>query len=279
MGNWILEERDIANFIQKGFEDIYSSSHVASPIHPSPISQWQMYLSDEVCDELSHEVTDDEIKTALWSMKAFKAPGPDGLHAGFFQHFWLIVESSVREEVKKIFRDKRMPEYLNKTHITLIPKVQGLESLSNYRPISLCNSVYKIVTKIIVARLRPHLNQVISPFQTAFIPYRKGINNAIIAQELIHTISKAKGKKGYMMIKVDLEKAYDKLEWSFIREMLLRVNLPFNLIQLIMSCVTSVSTSILFYRGVLDSFHPSRGIRQGDPLSPYLFIMCMDFLG
>ena len=82
-----------------------------------------------------------------------------------------------------------------------------------------------------------------------------------------------------MVIKVDLKKAYDKLEWSFIGEMLFRVNLPSNLIQLIMSCVTSVSTSILFHGGVLDSFHPSRGIKQGDPLSPYLFIMCMDFLG
>ena len=185
----------------------------------------------------------------------------------------------MREEVKKIFRDKRMPKYLNKTHIALIPKVQGPESFSNYRPISLCNSMYKIVTKIIVGRLRPHLNQVISPFQTGFVPDRKGIDNAIIVQELIHTISRAKGKEGYMVIKVDLEKAYDKLEWSFIGEMLFRVNLPSNLIQLIMSCVTSVSTSILFHGGVLDSFHPSRGIKQGDPLSPYLFIMCMDFLG
>ena len=230
-------------------------------------------------DGLSHKVTDDEIKAALWSMKAFKAPELNGLHAGFFQCFLLIIGSFVREEVKKIFRDKRMSEYLNKTHIALIPKVQGLESCSNYRPISLCNFVYKIITKIIVARLRPHLNQVISPFQTAFVPDRKGIDNAIIVQELIHTISRAKGKEGYMVIKVDLEKAYDKLEWSFIGEMLFRVNFPSNLIQLIMSCVTSVSTSILFHGGVLDSFHPSRGIKQGDPLSPYLFIMCMDFLG
>lgn len=74
--------------------------------------------------------------------------------------------------------------------------------------------------------MRPYLNQVISPLQTAFVPNRKGIDDVIIVQELIHTISKAKGKEGYMVIKVDLEKAYDKLEWSFIREMLMRINLP-----------------------------------------------------
>ena len=73
-------------------------------------------------------------------------------------------------------------EFLNRTHITLIPKVQGPESLNNYRPISLCNSVYKIVTKVIVARLRPHLDQFINPLQTAFVPNRRGIDNAIIVQ-------------------------------------------------------------------------------------------------
>ena len=82
------------------------------------------------------------------------------------------------------------------------------------------------MTKIIVAKLRPHLEKLISPLQIAFLPGRKGIDNAIIVQELIHSISRKKGKVGYMAIKIDLEKAYYKLEWSFIRDMLLRTNLP-----------------------------------------------------
>ena len=181
-------------------------------------------------------------------------------------------------EVKKAFKERKIPDYLNRTLITLIPKIQSPETLGNYRPISLCNTGYKIVTKIIVARLRPYLDKLISLLQAAFVLGRKGIDNAIIAQELIHTLNKKKGREGYMALKIDLEKAYDKLEWSFIRDSLIRENLPTNLIELIMSCVSTVSTSLLFNGEALDPIHPSRGIRQGDPLSPYLFILCMDFI-
>ena len=82
-----------------------------------------------------------------------------------------------------------------------------------------------------------------------------------------------------MALKIDLEKAYDKLEWSFIKDMLIRFNLPRKLIDLIMSCISSISTSLLFNGGALERFLPTKRIRQGDPLSPYIFIMCMDYLG
>ena len=109
-------------------------------------------------------VIDEEISIALWSMKAFKAPGPNGLHAGFFQRFWLIIGDSVKEEIKQIFGNRKILEYLNRTNIVLISKVQGLESINNYRPISLCNIVYKIITNDIVNRLRPYLDKLISHY-------------------------------------------------------------------------------------------------------------------
>ena len=187
-------------------------SYTVAPLHIPAASTWQARITDEDHDSLEVDVIDEEIKAGLWSMKAFKAPGPDGLHAGFFQPFLLVVGRSVMEEVKKVFRRKEVSEFLNRTLISLIPKIPGPETLSNYRPISLCNTVYKIVSKILVARMRPLLGQVISLLQTAFIPGRRGTDNAIIVQELIHTVSKKKGKTGYMAIKIDLEKAYDKLE-------------------------------------------------------------------
>lgn len=114
-------------------------------------------------------------------MKAFKSPGPNGLHAGFFQRFWLVVGKSVSKEIKKIFNDRRVPLALNQTHIAFIPKTKGPKTIGNFRPISLCNFVYKIVTKIIVARVRPLLDNLISLFQSAIVLGRKGVDNVIIA--------------------------------------------------------------------------------------------------
>ena len=223
-------------------------------------------------------VIDAEIKDGLWALKAFKAPGPNGLHARFIQRFWLTMGDLVKTEVKKAFKECKIPEYLNRTNVVLIPKIAGPESLGNYRPISFCNTVYKTITKILVARIRPYLDKLVSPLQSAFVLGRRCVDNAIVVQEIIHTLSMKKGRVGYMAIKVDLEKAYDKTEWSFIREVLINANLPHNLISLIMRCVSSVSTSILFNGGNMEPILPSRGIRQGDPFSPYLFIFCMEVL-
>uniref|UniRef100_A0A2N9I899 Reverse transcriptase domain-containing protein n=1 Tax=Fagus sylvatica TaxID=28930 RepID=A0A2N9I899_FAGSY len=220
-----------------------------------------------------------EVKEALWSLKPFKAPGPDGLHAGFFQRYWGSVGDAVFKEVSHIFDTGCMPEFLNQTLLTLIPKCPGADCLGNFRPISLCNTLYKVVTKIIVKRLRVALPKLVSPLQTAFVPGRKGIDNMILVQELVHTMGTKKGKEGYMAIKIDLEKAYDRLEWHFIRDILLLFNFPASMIKLILSCVSSSSISVLFNGGKLEEFKPSRGIRQGDPLSPYLFILCMELLG
>lgn len=105
------------------------------------------------------------------------------------------------------------------------------------------------------------------------------MDNVIIVQELIHFMAKKKGRDGVMAIKLDLDKPYDCLEWSFIRDTLNLYKFPSQLVSLVMSCVSTSSISILVNKGALESFYPSRGIRQGDLISSYLFILCMEVLG
>lgn len=125
-------------------------------------------------------MADLEVRVALWSMKPFKAAGPDGLHAGTFQRFWLLVGGSAREIVKETFHCGEVLEFLNKTLVTLIPKHLGAATISSFQPISLCNTVYKLITKIVVARIRPFLSDLISPMQLAFVSRRNRLDNVII---------------------------------------------------------------------------------------------------
>ena len=172
-----------------------------------------------------------------------------------------MVGNSVKSEVKSIFTNQKVLEYLNQTLVALIPKQLGPERVSQYRPISLCNTIYKTVSKILVQRIRLLLPNLISPMQATFLEGRKGSDNVIIAQELVRSIGKSKGKEGYIVVKIDLEKAYDLLEWSFIRLVLTHFGFPDNIIQLILSCVSSTSASLLFNGNKLPAFYPSRRIR------------------
>ena len=137
MGEWVHEESAIKEVVRSGFNAIYTTSFVVGSRGDPVLSQWQARLTSEEKESIGGAASEEEIKSALWSLKAFKAPGPDGLHAGFFHRFWLIVGNSVVDVIKKVFADKVVPNYLNITLIALIPKIQSLETLNNYRPISL----------------------------------------------------------------------------------------------------------------------------------------------
>jgi len=122
------------------------------------------------------------------------------------------------------------------------------------------------------------LDQIIGPFQSSFLPGRSTSDNAIILQEVVHTMRKSKRKKGDVVYKLDLEKAYDNVSWDFLKSCLEDFGFPTLTINLIMHCVTSSSLSLIWNGNRLPSFIPTKGLRQGDPLSPYLFVMCMEIL-
>lgn len=227
---------------------------------------------------LNHMPTEKEIESAIFQMGPFKAAGPDGFPPVFYQRNWETVKDSVCSFVVEAFRRKHFPSEMNLALVSLIPKVQNPESITQFRPIALTNVITKIISKVIANRLKGVVAKIVSPTQAAFTPGRQAAENIIIAQELVHTMKHKSGKKGIMVVKVDLEKAYDRVSWPFMRRVLERVGFSASMVDLMMFMISSARTSIIWNGQRLKPFKPSRGIRQGDPAAPYLFLLCMDVL-
>ena len=162
---------------------------------------------------LSSDISSDEVKNALFAMKPLKSPGIDGLHAMFFQSQWNVVGPSLTKFVQDLWKGEPLDPFFNRTLISLVPKVPSASSLKDFRPISLCSIVYKLVTKTISNRLKDLMPSLISHHQTSFVHGHSIIDNIIISQEVVHSMRIKKGKGGWMAIKIDLEKTFDRLRW------------------------------------------------------------------
>ncbi|XP_074313520.1 uncharacterized protein LOC141648697 [Silene latifolia] len=176
------------------------------------------------------------------------------------------------------FLTSKLLKEVNHTFIALIPKIDNPQTANHFRPISLCSTVYKIISKIIATRLRSVLHKIIHPFQGAFTPNHFIQDNILLAHEIFNSFKRKKGKAGWIAIKLDMEKAYDRLEWNFIEETFKQMGFNHKWISWIMECIKTTSFSVLVNGTPGDVFRPTRGIRQGDPLSPYIFIMCAELL-
>ena len=170
-------------------------------------------MTAEMNESLNRNFTREEVVIALKQIHPTKAPSPDGMSAIFYQKYWSIVGCSVTNMVLNVLNNDLFMAYLNKTNIALIPKVNNPKRMTNFRPISLCNVVYKLIQKTIANRFKVILPHIISENQSVFIPDRLITDNVLVAFELMHFVNhKNVGMDGYMATKLDMSKAFDRVE-------------------------------------------------------------------
>lgn len=234
---------------------------------------------EEQNNYLSTSITNEEVKNAIDSMYPEKSPGCDGLNQGFYQAYWSVVGKDVVDFCQHFFSTGELPTGVNLTLVCLIPKVKQPQQMTDLRPISLCNVMFRILSKVMENRLKSCLPTLISDKQSAFVEGRLLTDNALIAFKVNHYIKwRTQGANGMANLEIDVSKAYDRLEWDFLEHMLCKFGFNQMWIDRVMKCVKTVTYSYLQNGMEFGEVISHRGIRQEDPISSYLYIMCAEGL-
>lgn len=219
-------------------------------------------MSHDQNQDLVADVTFEEFTVAMSQMHPDKASGPDGLNPAFYQSFWKVLGKDVFYCCRDWLQGNSFPANLNHTNVVLIPKKDNACSLTDLRPIVLCNVLYKIMTKVLANRLKSVLPGLISEQQSVFVPVRCITDNVMVAFEVIHHMRGVRrDREGEVALKLDISKAYNRVNWDYLKGRMQALGFCSNWINWIMRCVTTVSYEVGFNGMSVGPIVPKRGLR------------------
>ncbi|GKV29432.1 hypothetical protein SLEP1_g38359 [Rubroshorea leprosula] len=272
-GAWIDDPILVKNEIVKYFRRLFQGEAWNRP-KPGDIKFQQ--LSEEKKDWLERPFSVEEIEEGLRSCEGSKAPRPDGYNFNFLKYAWHYIKEDFINFFTEFHCNGKLVKGLNSSFLTMIPKKLNVVELKDYRPISLIGCVYKLLAKVLANRLKSVISEIVSETQSAFVRGRQLVDSVLVLNEVVDEIKKK--KQPAFVFKADFEKAYDCVDWSFLDWMMESFGFETKWRGWIKECLSTARISVLVNRSPTREFEVGKGLRQGDPLSPFLFLMVAEGL-
>jgi len=272
-GRWCEDKVVIKDKVRDYFEDRFARNETCA-IRLDNVRFNSISEADN--EMLVRDFSEEEIKVAVWNSESSKSPSTDGFNFGFLKFCWDFIKLDMVLVVKDFAEKSHWPKGSNASFLCLVPKVENHMQLGEFRPISLVGCLYKVISKALSLCLEKVISKVVDMRQSAFLEGRGLLDSVLVANEVLEEYKRK--RKSCVFFKVDYEKAYDSVSWDFIYYMLERLGFCDRWIRWIKCCLESASVYVLVNGSPTREFIPRRGLRQGDPLAPFLFLLVAEGL-
>ncbi|KAJ7009510.1 hypothetical protein NC653_000258 [Populus alba x Populus x berolinensis] len=272
-GNTFDSQQGIKPVAVDYFSELYDSPSERKPqLNPLGFK----CLSKESSEWLEQEITTEEVKHSVWGCDGSKNPGLDGFNFKFYRLAWDFIAQDILDIVLSFFKIGRLPKGINTTYVTLLPKTVDPTKFKDFRLISMIHGIYKIIAKILMSRLKIVMQDIISINQSMFIAYCNIIDGFMIANKLMSNLKKRKAVG--LIFKIDFHKAFDSISWDYLDDIMGYMRFGRKWRNMIYECLSSSKLSVLINGSPSKEFYVWRGLRQGDPISPFLFDIVVEGL-